>query len=363
MCTHIYKTCIDSSGALIKPARAMSDATEPNPEMLRVLNPAGEVVLAIPFEELVGTLEGPPARVRALKRYLQPVCGQLRFKQRLLLLNGDMLSDDVELKEPVDLQLILLPYAASSNAHVKQLEQAARMNDVPAMELLLQRPQHPDLMTRPSYEEARGIAALHRACQHGSIEAARLLLEATADVNMADGFESTPIFYASQKGYLELVRLLLEAKADPEKDIDFNATTPMHRASQNGHLEVLKLLLEAKANKDKRSRCGRAPIHLATQFNQVEIVRLLLEAKADKDVANNIRETPVYVAAHTGCVQVLRVLLEARADKDKANYMGGTPISMAKLYNHREAGLLLSYFKYIKAIARPPRLAGRGAHK
>ena len=86
-----------------------------------------------------------PVRIRTVKRHLQHLCGQPRFRQRLLLPDGEMLSDDVVLLGPLDVQLILLPFEASSEAQVAQLQQAARKNHTATMEELLQRPQDPDL--------------------------------------------------------------------------------------------------------------------------------------------------------------------------------------------------------------------------
>ena len=63
--------------------------------MLRVFNASGEAALAIRFAEFVemASRDEHPVRVIAVKRHLQPLSGQPRFKQRLLL-DCQMLSDD-----------------------------------------------------------------------------------------------------------------------------------------------------------------------------------------------------------------------------------------------------------------------------
>ena len=67
--------------------------------MLRVFKASGEEVLAMQFAEFVEQL-GPgtePIRALRLKHHLQGLCGQPRFRQRLLLLDGQILSDDAAL--------------------------------------------------------------------------------------------------------------------------------------------------------------------------------------------------------------------------------------------------------------------------
>ena len=91
--------------------------------MLRAFKPSGEEVLAIQFAKFVEVIDVPEQPVRALdlKRHLQGLCGQPRFKQRLLLADGQTLSDDDPLNGPLELQLILLPFITSSDDDMDQL--------------------------------------------------------------------------------------------------------------------------------------------------------------------------------------------------------------------------------------------------
>ena len=108
---------------------------------------SGEEVLAVQFEEFLETAapNQEPVQIVAVKRHLEPFCKQPRFKQRLLLVNGPMLPDDFVLTGPMDVQLILQPFARSSEDQIRKLQQAARENNILGMEGLLQRPQDPDL--------------------------------------------------------------------------------------------------------------------------------------------------------------------------------------------------------------------------
>ena len=272
--------------------------------MLRVFKPSGEAALAIPFSDFVDMvpIHEHPVRVLAIKRHLQRLIGQPRFKQRLVLLDGQVLLDDAVLQGPIDAQLILRPFEESSQDQIEQLQQAARDNNILALEQLLQRPQDP------------------------------------ADLRLGD---RTPLHVASLLGHLEVVRLLLEANADKDKATDVVGLTPLYAASQGGHVDVVRLLLEANAHQDKAQHDGTTPLYAASDEGHVDVVRVLLEAKADKDKARRGGATRLFVASKIGHLEVVRLLLEAKADKDKGTDDGLTPVSIASYRNHLEVVRLL----------------------
>ena len=207
--------------------------------MLRVFKASGEEALSIPYDEFVQmiVLGEQPVTALALKRHLQGFFGQPRFRQRLLLSNGEILSDNSELEAPMDMQLILQPFIASSAEQIAELQGAASENDIDTMEQLLQRPQDPDLGSGGS------PPALHFASLFGRSEAARLLLEANAHTDKSDNEGRTPMYISSGRGHLEVVRLPVEA-------------------------EAVKLLLEANADKNKADNDGATPIYIASECSE-----------------------------------------------------------------------------------------------
>ena len=56
--------------------------------------------------------------------------------------------------------------------------------------------------------------AIHEACWAGQAAVLRLLLEARAEVNLANSGGQTPLHLASMKGHQDLVQLLLGVAAD-----------------------------------------------------------------------------------------------------------------------------------------------------
>ena len=296
--------------------------------MLRVFKVSGEEAFSFQLEDFE-----QPVRVLAVKRRLEVICGRPRFTQRLLLWDGQMLSDDFVLDGPVDIQLVLQPFEESSQDQIRQLQKAASDNNIPVLEQLLQRPVDPDL-------DLGRFTPMHVACGRGNIEAARLLMEAKADKDKGTNDGETPMFAASLKGHLDVVQLLLEAKADKDKAKD-EGTAPLLVASHEGRTEVVRLLIDANADKDTADKTGTTPMIAAAWKGHLAIVRLLLDANADKDKAESSGATPMVVASWKGHFEVVRLLLEAKANADKATDGDMTPMFVATQQGHVEIVQLL----------------------
>ena len=73
------------------------------------------------------------------------------------------------------------------------------------------------------------------------------LIEAGADINLANNDDYTPLFVASQKGHMEVVRELLAAGADHTLAWiidDQRKETPLEAAHLHGHHRIVQLLEE-----------------------------------------------------------------------------------------------------------------------
>lgn len=67
-----------------------------------------------------------------------------------------------------------------------------------------------------AYADAEGATALHEACRHGHLAAARLLLRRGADAGVGDLRGDTPAHLAARHGHIELLAALLTADRPPE---------------------------------------------------------------------------------------------------------------------------------------------------
>ena len=76
---------------------------------------------------------------------------------------------------------------------------------------------------------------------HNSVDAARLLIEAGADVNAQDDRQDSPLLYAGAEGRLEILTLILKARPDFTVYNRFGGTA-LIPACERGHVEVGDML-------------------------------------------------------------------------------------------------------------------------
>ena len=166
-----------------------------------------------------------------------------------------------------------------------------------------------------------GFAALHYAVRDGRIDAARLLLEAGAEIDQqTGGDESSPMVVAVINGNFDLAMMLLERGADPNLlsedgagplfaalNIEWSLRTfyPQPTAYQQqeaSYLELMRALLEAGADPNARTGShiwyaaynsgrmgvnftGATPFWRAAYATDVAAMRLLVEYGADPNIS------------------------------------------------------------------------------
>ncbi len=79
-------------------------------------------------------------------------------------------------------------------------------------------------------------------CEHGRVDAVRLLLEKGAEVDRAKEDGATPLIIACHQGHVGAARLLLEKGAVVDRATQYG--TPLAIAKQQGHSAVVALLKE-----------------------------------------------------------------------------------------------------------------------
>lgn len=121
-----------------------------------------------------------------------------------------------------------------------------------------------------------GWTALHLAVHFGHKEAARVLVEAGADLAACsrNSLGNTPLHAAIASLADAEAGLLLAAGADIDA-LDAEGNTPLHLVAAAGESDVMKLLLVHGAEVNIRNNAGKTPITLAEEGGHDSTVTML----------------------------------------------------------------------------------------
>ena len=94
--------------------------------------------------------------------------------------------------------------------------------------------------------------------------------------------KTTPLWCAAYKGHGDVAKLLLDAGADPDM-ANGSGLTPLHVATgmRTNDVVLCRILLEAGADPNKANRDGDTLLRKAHLQNQRDVIQLLLDHGAD----------------------------------------------------------------------------------
>jgi len=136
----------------------------------------------------------------------------------------------------------------------------------------------------------------------------KLLIDLGADVNIPDGKDITPLFYAISKGYVNIVELLINAGADVnyimKNDYAIRSINIYHNSPL---LKAIDLYNMWYNDKDKKH-----------DGEYIKIIELLIHAGADLEY--KIRDiTPLLVSISTKSKEITFLLIEGGANLNAKN--------------------------------------------
>ncbi|WP_342835741.1 ankyrin repeat domain-containing protein [Candidatus Lucifugimonas marina] len=191
----------------------------------------------------------------------------------------------------------------------------------------------------------RTPTSLHTAAEKNDVEMARALIARGEDVNekedhYPDGDGDTPLILASYSNSINVARLLVEAGADIDAQ-NWGKSTALEAAFLNDSLEVARFLMEIGAS----GVSSETVLHKAALSNSIKIVRLLIDTGADIDArltdldvswVNNIGNSPLHSAVRGSALDTMRMLIDAGADIQARNDQDETPLSIAAEKRHHK---------------------------
>ncbi|HEV2524402.1 MAG TPA: ankyrin repeat domain-containing protein [Gammaproteobacteria bacterium] len=145
-----------------------------------------------------------------------------------------------------------------------------------------------------------------------------LLREVNASGNRAmidevDKLGNGPVHWAAMCGHAHFIEPLLEAGADVGL-ANLQGVRPIHLAAENGQLAVIRALKETNANIDVTTPAGATPAHIAAMQDRIYTMNELIAVGANIDIPMGDGATPLYIAAMNGFVNTMTVLLDAGAN-------------------------------------------------
>uniref|UniRef100_A0A8V5H3B8 Neurogenic locus notch homolog protein 1 n=1 Tax=Melopsittacus undulatus TaxID=13146 RepID=A0A8V5H3B8_MELUD len=194
-----------------------------------------------------------------------------------------------------------------------------------------------------------GETALHLAARYSRSDAAKRLLEASADANIQDNMGRTPLHAAVSADAQGVFQILIRNRATDLDARMHDGTTPLILAARLAVEGMLDDLINCHADVNAVDDLGKSALHWAAAVNNVEAAVVLLKNGANKDMQNNKEETPLFLAAREGSYETAKVLLDHFANRDITDHMDRLPRDIAQERMHHDIVRLLDEYNLVRS--------------
>ncbi|XP_061192865.1 serine/threonine-protein phosphatase 6 regulatory ankyrin repeat subunit C-like [Saccostrea echinata] len=210
------------------------------------------------------------------------------------------------------------------------LYHAVDKNDVTKLRHLIQEGADPNENYNDS--PALSFTILHLCCGKGHLEAAKVLVEAGANVQSRDVWAMTPFIHSIISQYKDVVEYLLTVCPQLVNQPDKFDKSPLHFAIESDNVDIFELLIKWGADINRSTMYGITPLMFACitpkLSNREDMVRILIEEGALVDLKDFLDyRTALQFAVTKRHTDIVSVLLSAGADSNSLDKGGSTPLT------------------------------------
>jgi len=256
---------------------------------------------------------------------------------------------------------LLLDAGADVN-HADTLGVAASFADTKILRLLLQQPAGSDAINRAfayaapvakpenlallweKVTDRKNVAShgllniaegLEDNCSDSGVERVRYQLQLGADPNIKDDAGYFPLLYVSRGKCINAARLLLDAKAEVNAHCACSGwlaggwTALLVASDHEESLQIVELLLDRSADMRAQTNDGSNALILAVEKNNMNVVKLLISKRVDVNAGDSNAVTPLMNASGRGRVAMVQLLVQAGADVNVRSKRGYTALMRA----------------------------------
>uniref|UniRef100_UPI00398E4B72 neurogenic locus notch homolog protein 1-like n=1 Tax=Pristiophorus japonicus TaxID=55135 RepID=UPI00398E4B72 len=198
-----------------------------------------------------------------------------------------------------------------------------------------------------------GETALHLAARYARSDAAKRLLESSANANIQDNMGRTPLHAAVAADAQGVFQILIRNRATDLDARMHDGTTPLILAARLAVEGMVEELVNCHADVNAVDDFGKSALHWAAAVNNVEATMVLLKNGANKDMQDNKEETPLFLAAREGSYETGKLLLEHFANREITDHMDRLPRDIAQDRMHHDIVQLLEEYNLVRSPQVP----------
>jgi uncharacterized protein len=209
---------------------------------------------------------------------------------------------------------------------------AARMGRIAFVKALLLDKTNTEQRDRPN---VAGSTPLFQAVQANRTEVAKLLIEAEANVGVANSQGETALSAAAFNANAELAELLLAHKASPDT-VDATGKSVIVYAAARGATRIVEMLLAAGVDPNRRYNADLTALMWAAGHADItpreqglRTVKLLIDKGATVDLVDDRGRSALMIAAGLDHGAIAQALIAAGADRSRRDKTGKTAADLA----------------------------------